>query len=134
MKCVKMRKVHDLISADDAITEGLISHSCSYGIRLASRELLAGKKKGKLKDLVDEEDEYTEAFEDEEIIKTLSITSEGVTKIFPLMKERANSASKEISDVRLIKKEEHTMRFSLEQPPGEPEEVLEAFYTSNHDF
>ena len=77
MKCVKMRKVHDLISADDAITEGLISHSCSYGIRLASRELLAGKKKGNLKALVDEEDEYTEAFEDEEIIKTLSITSKG---------------------------------------------------------
>ena len=40
MKCVKMRKVHELLKSDEKIAEDLLSHDCSFGIRLASRDLL----------------------------------------------------------------------------------------------
>ena len=50
------------------------------------------------------------------------------------MKERESSDSKEISKIRLIKDDDHTMKFTLEYPDEEPEEVLEAFYTTNYEF
>lgn len=66
-----MREIYDLISSADKIAGNLISHDCSYGIRLATRE--------HFKEMLNESD-----FKDEKIIKTLSITMKGQTEIFPL--------------------------------------------------
>jgi len=76
-----MREIYDLMSSDEEISENLISHTCSFGIRLTSRSQF--KKKGNYTQK--EQDEFYKAFPKKDvIIKTLSLTSLGKTKIFPL--------------------------------------------------
>ena len=83
-----MRIVYDLLSSDEEdIAENLLTYECSYGIRLASRKMF---EKGNSKE---EAENFQKAFSKEvirkeKIIRTLSITSHGTTKIFPLTKMR----------------------------------------------
>ena len=111
LKCVKMRKIHDLLSSDDDIAENLLTHECSFGIRLASRKIF---EKGSSKEEVEQfqKDFLKEITRGEKIIKTLSLTSYGTTKIFPLVKERV-WYSKRIARVKLIKHVNFTKKLGL---------------------
>ena len=124
-----MRKLHELLASDEPEAEGLLSYDCSYGIRLANRELFT---------LVNEVSQRNQ-----KIIKTLSLTLNGKTKIFPLVKKR--TATLEISSISMITSAQHTKVLKLSQEKFDKlqdehedfvpsEVVLEAFYTTNNEY
>lgn len=84
-----------------------MTYGCSFSIKQANRELFIAKQK-RFKGAP--KSEYRKLSLGMKTVRFLSISSKGVTKHFPIFKQRAQD-QKDIKSIFLIKDERNTRKF-----------------------